>query len=175
MFPASERAKTVYASDSAATVIGFMFRRHVYLPEHFASKYFQTLCFDQSNSAAKQLNQEVYHIKFLAHTRINRLCTTEFLSFVVWYAAIYSLFSNNQRMVCYGIYILKILIWFEVLRSLRMGRGTHPGVGNTFLLTFPCKEVLQSPLGITSLSNYLFITELNKLTFLQNEFHAWIS
>jgi hypothetical protein len=70
MIPASERATTVHASAHPATLIGFIFRRHVYFHKHSAFKYFQILCLDRSKNAAKQLNKEVYHIKFLAHTSI---------------------------------------------------------------------------------------------------------
>jgi hypothetical protein len=47
-----------------------------------------------------------------------------------------------------SIYILKILIPFEIPRSPRMGRCADHEVGSTFLLMFPCKKVQQSPLGI---------------------------
>lgn len=166
MIPAFERTKSVITSDRTATVIGSIFRTHVCFPEHSAPKHF-----DRSNNAAKQLNQKVYHVKFLVHT-----CKP----------FVFDLLSFFCSMICHNIFItLKqpkncllrtyILILFEVLRSLRMGRGTHHGVGNIFLLTFPCKKVLQSPFGITSFSKHTFITELDKLTFLQNKFHSWSS
>jgi hypothetical protein len=85
--------------------------------------------------------------------------------FVIWNAAMYSVFSNNQKMRCYRPmqYTLMNVIWFELLRSQRMGRHTHYGVGNTFLQKFLARKLYNLQLGIPWFSNYLFIIQLNNL------------